>query len=318
MTQTREPDFLLKTSPSPSTGSLHSEDEPLLVMDSSHSPIKSYSMSPLVFHENTSSLTLTKHIVSLFVVSFDARRGNQLEWCIGNVDLTGVEFKSLASGSHLVSRDYVFFRSGDYFGLSCFGKKIIDSASQRDVRLRSIGVLCTNYLSLLWHKSFLDKHIESELDNPGEYSSLVKYFKENQFSKDLSFTEPPTSGKASIQATSAPVVISNNLSSTSTPSSSSFSTEMCFNMNFSQPFIAFVDYFSVNIFVLWKFTLLKKRILFYSRPPVGLLSNRVHCCCQLASHSIPYVFERDNNPLFYINVADIHLLEKESKFIACT
>ena len=83
-------------------------------------------------------------------------------------------------------------------------------------------------------------------------------------------------------------------------------------------FSQFVKYFDVDVFVLWKFSLLQKRILFFSRPPVGVICYRVYCACLLASHAIPYTFERKTNPLFYVNVADIHTLEGEGIYVACT
>ncbi|KNC50712.1 uncharacterized protein AMSG_06596, partial [Thecamonas trahens ATCC 50062] len=84
----------------------------------------------------------------------------------------------------------------------------------------------------------------------------------------------------------------------------------------------FVRYFGPSIFVLWKAMLLKKRILFFSRPPIEVVCFRVFFACLLAHHDIPMVFDMALNPLFYVSVADIDQLEQyaadRTPFVACT
>lgn len=47
-------------------------------------------------------------IVAVFVVTFDPRTGNMVEWCLPqDIDLEGVEFKSMASGSHKIQSDFM-------------------------------------------------------------------------------------------------------------------------------------------------------------------------------------------------------------------
>ena len=104
-------------------------------------------------------------VCAVFVVSFDTRRGNTLEWCVGNVDLSGVEFKSMSSGSHLVDRDFVYFRKGLlYYGLSCFAKKSVSNPAERGVRMRSVGVMCPSYIGLHRHQAFLERQVLKLLD----------------------------------------------------------------------------------------------------------------------------------------------------------
>lgn len=72
------------------------------------------------------------------------------------------------------------------------------------------------------------------------------------------------------------------------------------------------------MFSLWRLALLKKRILIVSSPPVGILCYRVYCTSVLASHNIDNLdLHTELNPLFFVNVADIDMLEKETSFIAC-
>ena len=48
----------------------------------------------------------TEEVCGLFVVSFDIRQGNVLEWQIpSNLNLKNVEFKAMASGLHLMQQD---------------------------------------------------------------------------------------------------------------------------------------------------------------------------------------------------------------------
>lgn len=46
------------------------------------------------------------HLTAIFLVSFDTKYGNKVEFQIPNdVDLSGVEFKALPSGFHSVDKD---------------------------------------------------------------------------------------------------------------------------------------------------------------------------------------------------------------------
>lgn len=101
--------------------------------------------------------------------------------------------------------------------------------------------------------------------------------------------------------------------------------------------------------VLWKFALLRKRLLIFSPPPVGVVCYRgdklnkyeplknvcficiriwdiiclcassVYCLCCLANISIPGigVSVPELRPFFYVNIADIPSLETELSYVAC-
>jgi len=83
-------------------------------------------------------------------------------------------------------------------------------------------------------------------------------------------------------------------------------------------FSQFVQYFGQQIFLLWKFTLLKKRILFFSPPPIGVVCYRVYCTNCLSNHHINEILHSGANVLFYVNVADVDMLEMADNYIACT
>eukprot|EP01135_Chromosphaera_perkinsii_P004219 Nk52_evm8s272 gene=Nk52_evmTU8s272 len=384
-------------------------------------------------------------VCAVFVVSFDTRKGNTLEWCVGDVDLTGVEFKSMTSGSHLVDRDFVYFRKGlMHYGISCFAKKKVDNASERGVRMRSVGVMCSSYVSLHRHQAFLERQVlrileqsgpasatttsalVGNVDGNGKYAALLEYYNKHSIkrlhlsrerggvtavgSSDASGGRDGdviaaargagSSGSATGSETAAGgsgvekqmevkeeqmVMMLNGdgynkdatrneddgqkksqLNSNSTVSLSQTRTiledgmraagaadalpdyyeaigagydengddEIAYggtldpNVHSDMPLLAithpagsfsqFVRFFDIDVFVLWKFSMLQKRLLFFSRPPVGVICYRVYCSCLLASHAIPYTFERRTNPLFYVNVADINTLEGEESYVACT
>lgn len=55
---------------------------------------------------------IAENLLAIFVVSFDAKLGNVIEWQMPHdLDLKHIEFKAMASGFHLISNDlvYVFF-----------------------------------------------------------------------------------------------------------------------------------------------------------------------------------------------------------------
>ena len=53
-------------------------------------------------------ITQNETISGIFVVSFDIRLGNMVEWQIpSELNLEGVEFKAIASGLHMVQNDIV-------------------------------------------------------------------------------------------------------------------------------------------------------------------------------------------------------------------
>lgn len=82
----------------------------------------------------------------------------------------------------------------------------------------------------------------------------------------------------------------------------------------------FIKFFGEQILILWKFALLRKRILIFSPPPVGVVCYRVYCCCCLANVSLPGIGGTipESKPFFYVNVADIESLEVEVSYVACT
>lgn len=106
------------------------DNEPLLKFDSGKSDRTKQNifMSDLISSSNDISLTIEdfypagvnsitsenldaeieEHLLGIFVVSFDTRQGNILEWQIpSSLNLEHIEFKAMASGFHLIQNDLV-------------------------------------------------------------------------------------------------------------------------------------------------------------------------------------------------------------------
>ncbi|XP_028307578.1 DENN domain-containing protein 11 [Gouania willdenowi] len=243
-------------------------------------------------------------IVAVFVVTFDTRSGNMVEWCLPHdINLDGVEFKSMASGSHRITSDFIYFRKGCYFGLACFANMPVESEVERGARMKSVGILSPSYTLLYRYMHFLENQVRHQLQCPGEYSPLEAFYEDK---------------KAVLPSTGNGLV-------TACPTWSVTSINRCMHpeMKITHPagcMSQFIQFFGEQIMVLWKFALLRKRLLIFSPPPVGVVCYRVYCCCCLANVSLPGigVSVPELRPFFYINIADITTLESEVSYVACT
>ncbi|KAM8884147.1 DENN domain-containing protein 11-like [Synchiropus picturatus] len=244
-------------------------------------------------------------IVSVFVVAFNTRSGNMLEWCLPkDMDLEGVEFKAIASGSHRVTTDFIYFRKGSYFGLACFANMAVESTVERGARMKSVGILSPSYTLLYRYMSFLEHQVKLQLQSPGHYSPLEAFYEDKRAllppsGEDIVTTCPANAWGAAINHSMHP------------------------EMKITHPagcMSQFIRFFGEQIMVLWKLALLRRRILIFSPPPVGVVCYRVYCCCCLANISIPGVGVAvpEFRPFFYVNVADISALENELSYVACT
>ncbi|KAI8759431.1 DENN domain-containing protein 11-like [Biomphalaria glabrata] len=255
---------------------------------------------------SSSATTLAEHdsIIALFVVAFDTRSGNIVEWCIPeDTELDGVEFKAMPSGSHTLFSDFVYFRKDNLFGLACFEKMKVESEIERGARMKSVGILSLSYTTLYHHMQFLEKQVRHQLETPGNYSQLLAFYNDRK-------------GILPSDETSETLKAHSLRSTPSTPS-----RDLVPEMKITHPagcFNQFIKFFQEQIFVLWKFALLQRRIIFFSPPPIGVVCYRVYCACCLANHSIPNLNSIELRPHFYVNVADIEALENEVAYVACT
>eukprot|EP00076_Gallus_gallus_P046259 XP_025011797.1 protein LCHN isoform X1 [Gallus gallus] len=230
--------------------------------------------------------------------------GNMVEWCLPqDIDLEGVEFKSMASGSHKIQSDFIYFRKGLCFGLACFANMPVESELERGARMKSVGILSPSYTLLYRYMHFLENQVRHQLEMPGHYSHLEAFYDDKKGvlpdSKGTTTSQQPVHWLPSIHRYMYP------------------------EMKITHPagcMSQFIKFFGEQILVLWKFALLRKRILIFSPPPVGVVCYRVYCCCCLANVSLPGLGGTvpESKPFFYVNVADIEMLKTEVSYVACT
>ncbi|XP_039264863.2 DENN domain-containing protein 11-like [Styela clava] len=241
------------------------------------------------------------NIISVFVVAFDTKCGNIIEWCLpSDFDLSTVEFKAMPSGAHTVNSDFLYFRKDNMYGLSCFEKMQVDSTEERGVRMKSVGVLATTYTALHKYSQFLEVQVRHQLQTPGDYKQLIAFYEDKKGLIPPSF--PIHEG-----------IVSNFPSSgdqLGLPEMTIIHPVGCF--------LHFIRFFGESVFVLWKLALLQKRILFFSPPPIGVVCYRVYCTSCLAKQIFTKQTRKLTKPYFYVNIADIEQLENEMSYIACT
>lgn len=243
-------------------------------------------------------------IVAVFVVTFDTRSGNMVEWSLPHdVNLDGVEFKSMASGSHRITNDFIYFRKGCYFGLACFANMPVENELERGARMKSVGILSPSYTLLYRYMHFLENQVRHQLKCPGQYSPLEAFY------EDKKAVLPPIGNGL---VTACPTWNITNINRCMHPEMKITHPAGCMSQ--------FIQFFGEHIMVLWKFALLRKRLLIFSPPPVGVVCYRVYCLCCLANISIPGigVSVPELRPFFYVNIADIPSLETELSYVACT
>ncbi|XP_048404608.1 DENN domain-containing protein 11 [Stegostoma tigrinum] len=247
-----------------------------------------------------------EQVVAVFVVTFDTRAGNIVEWCLPHeVDLEGVEFKSMASGSHRINSDFVYFRKGNYFGMACFANMPVESELERGARMKSVGILSPSYTLLYRYMHFLENQVRHQLEIPGHYAQLEAFY------EDKKGVLPTAMSSKGIPTSLQPLHWLPTVNKYMYPEMKITHPAGCMSQ--------FIKFFGEQIMVLWKFALLRKRILIFSPPPVGVVCYRVYCCCCLANVSLPGIRGvPETKPYFYVSVADIETLETEVSYVACT
>lgn len=238
-------------------------------------------------------------IVAVFVVAFDTKKGNIVEWKYpSEVVLEGIEFKSMASGLHKIEQDFIYFKQKQLYGLSCFEKIPVANQEERGARMKSVGLLAVGYSDLHLHKDFLQRQVRSQVESPGEYGSLEEYFRHY---RNPNLKPSPSGLEGSPDIPLAPSIPQTPLIQHPVG---------CFSR--------FVRFFGPRVFTLWRLALLKKRVLLFSQPPIGQVCHRVYCTCLLPCHALPLDLDTECSPQFYVNVADIDHLQSLESYVACT
>ncbi|XP_063681344.1 DENN domain-containing protein 11-like [Bolinopsis microptera] len=237
------------------------ESEPLLTLQERSDLINAEFTPPFV--------SCDPKLLSVFVVAFDTRAGNVVEWKYPeSYSLTGVEFKALPSGAHNVQHDVMIFELANNFGLAAYIMKQVDNTAERGARMKSVGVITSNYLALCQHEERLVELAHDSVEHPGAYEQLIQYFAEFN------------------QGCSVPVSLEMKANSVGS----------MYDLFKSQ---------GVQIFTLWKMLLLKKRILLQCTPPISRQCSYVICLAAIChsqftqSNPLFYVTVNDMTTLNY-------------------
>lgn len=255
------------------------------------------------------------NMCGLFVVAFDTKYGNLIEWQIPeSLNLDNVEFKAMASGFHLMENDVVYFRKDNMYGLAAFQILRSNNSNERNVRMKSVGVLAKSFKYLRQLVPFLQNQVRFQLENYGNYNDLIDLWnKKNDHSESIKNMQLITVKKVQEMPQEIPLFnkIFSNKNMKLAKRIDALSEEKIYTK--------FALYFGPAIFSLWRCILLNKRVLFYSAPPIADLCYRVYCASQLGNTSFNYASSKQLiRPFFYVNVMDIERLQAEPFYIACT
>ncbi|RPA72573.1 hypothetical protein BJ508DRAFT_186507, partial [Ascobolus immersus RN42] len=287
-------------------------------------------------------------ISALFILTFDTHRGYTLthSHSLPNLDLTGVEFKSLPSGLHRMSSDLVYFlhpspdTHTSHAGISAFLNTPRPDLD-RGALMLSVGCLVpltSGRLGRAWRHAKglreLAKQVAS--DNPSGIEAVKAYWEEHRVS------ESETSSEAEIlESPSTPSSLRYRRAGKQPPSTRQRSiSDMTFPATPTTPMNVepispdhpilslpgYLETFGPLVFPLYRAALLRKRILFIVEPPVERACEWVYDTSILANipSSVAELVRTAPTrlkPLFSVGVSDIGMLEAEGKlggWVACT
>ncbi|KAF9344129.1 hypothetical protein BGX26_004754, partial [Mortierella sp. AD094] len=223
-------------------------------------------------------------IDAIFVVRFDTRQGNVLEWSnsVPGIDLKGVEFSALPSGLHGSSQDVIYFQLDGCIGVSVFANVPSSNAEHRGAQMVSVGVIVkpsgdTGRCGQVWrHVDFLKNQAKYHACQDSETVDLVSYFTRHKTLLHAAGPSSSSSKRDSYRARNVRRISrSFTLSEPIQPITPTFAgqhelleTEDIPLSHPSHHFLRLVQTMGPSIFILWKAALLRKRILIYTQPPV--------------------------------------------------
>ena len=204
----------------------------------------------------------------LFGVHFHNTRGNEVTWsqvapgapsqCARDGFLEGVEFKAMPSGLDKVEEDFVLFRQRGLYGLAVFSARRVGSDARGAV-FHSVGALATEHSSLA--------AVANGLRDAAER---------------LNGAEAGAARGAVYAALGARLLRGDNIAINVAPRRCDDDDMDVLRGSLSN--LAF--FFGASVFTLWKAVLLRRRILFYSPVPVGVVCERAHAVGGLLAHSL--------------------------------
>ncbi|KAI5848877.1 hypothetical protein BZA05DRAFT_403010 [Tricharina praecox] len=261
-------------------------------------------------------------LAALFLIHFDTKKGYTIEWhqtASPDVDLDGVEFKSLPSGLHNLSEDLVYFVHGAYAGLSAF-LHVDAGEEERGALMISAGLLVPlsyGRLGRSWrHAEGLKRLARKFTEDTSSHTVFEEYYERHKIrdtEPSLLVDDLPTlrspqrlhprhTRSRSISETGAVLVPGQTLSQ--------FHPALSLG--------EFMDTFGPLVFPIYRAALARKRILLVTHAPVEMACNFVYDISILSNIPLSVVDllsvgPARLKPLFNVGVHDIPLLEHEAK-----
>ncbi|KAG0007654.1 hypothetical protein BGZ80_004398, partial [Entomortierella chlamydospora] len=280
-------------------------------------------------------------IDAIFVVRFDTRKGNVLEWSnsVPGIELKGVEFSALPSGLHGSSQDVIYFQLDGCVGVSVFVNVPSSNAEHRGAQMVSVGVLVkpsvdTGRCGQVWrHVDFLKNQAKYHACQDSETVDLVNYFSQHKTLLHAAGPSSSSSKRDSYRARNVRRISrSFTLSEPIQPITPTFAghhelleTEDIPLSHPSRHFLRLVQTMGPSIFILWKAALLRKRILIYTQPPVESACLFVYNICLMATIPLGAALVPQTRiteralPLFCVGIHDIDSMEAtRGGYVACT
>ncbi|KAJ3130202.1 hypothetical protein HK098_005449 [Nowakowskiella sp. JEL0407] len=237
-------------------------------------------------------------IIGIFVARFDTFKGNLLEYqypqskkiqCTYSptnrvsldLNLSGLEYTVIPSGSHLVNNDIIYFKHNQTYGISTC---LRINSSHRGKTIISISVLGPTFETLYKHLKFLKSVLNGWKDGMG---FSVNGFAEIELKKYYNECNGNNAGRR-VAGVHESLMVNPTLNvSVSTVDSKSEGMEGGdIEMEDKNPALFFKNFlkrYNSFVFVLWRYAFLKKRILFFENPPIETSSYHVYCTTLLSS-----------------------------------
>ncbi|KAH9826352.1 Protein LCHN [Teratosphaeria destructans] len=262
-------------------------------------------------------------VVAAFKIEFDQKVGYTLAWqrALPDVNLDGVEFKSLPSGLHGVKDDLVYFLHGHYAGISAFVQEEADE-QQRNASFVAVGALvglAHGKLGRSWlHAAELRRLAKDLVGRSSDARTLQLFWDRHRQSERSSGGGSKPTSPVSAKRNSIPITPSKRHSD----SSHGFKLDAGGVADHPALYMpGLLDSFGPLIFPLYRAALLRKRILFLTTPPVQRSCCVVYILSVLASITQPMAESLQPDveplhrahPLFSVGISDIPLLSQHSR-----
>ncbi|KAK5128753.1 hypothetical protein LTR85_000086 [Meristemomyces frigidus] len=269
-------------------------------------------------------------IAAVFQVVFDQKVGYTIAWkrALPDIELDGVEYKTLPSGLHGVKSDLVYFIQGQHAGVSAFAQEVAD-ARHRNASFVAVGALVPldhGKLGRSWlHAAELRRLAKGLVKNTSDARALELFWKKHRLDNgnQKGRATSPTQHRNSL-----PESLKRRRASSETTTGLKLDAEGAVD----HPALympALLDGFGPLLFPLYRAALLRKRILLLGGPPVQLNCNVVYILSVLSSipHPVSEVLQPDTepllrtHPLFSVGIPDIPTLsshDSRSGWLATT